>query len=69
MQAVAFSLYKKAASLFLNKGLQRRFLASQKGFEPPTPRLGGVCSIQLSYWDLYKRPAKDLYYTKENTVL
>ena len=27
------------------------FMASQKGFEPPTPRLGGACSIQLSYWD------------------
>ena len=31
------------------KGLQRCFLASQKRFELPTPRLGGVCSIQLSY--------------------
>ena len=31
------------------KGLQRCFLASQRGFEPPAPRLGGVCSIQLSY--------------------
>ena len=28
-------------------------LASQKRFELPTPRLGGVCSIQLSYWDIY----------------
>ena len=28
------------------------FLASQKGFEPPTPTLGGWCSIQLSYWDI-----------------
>ena len=27
-----------------------RFLARQKGFEPPTFRLGGGCSIQLSYW-------------------
>ena len=25
------------------------FLASQKGFEPPTLRLGGARSIQLSY--------------------
>ena len=25
-------------------------LARQKGFEPPTPSLGGRCSIQLSYW-------------------
>ena len=24
-------------------------LAPTRGFEPPTPRLGGVCSIQLSY--------------------
>ncbi len=35
-----------------NKGLQRDLLASQKGFEPPTPALGGRCSIQLSYWDV-----------------
>ena len=27
-----------------------RHLARQKGFEPPTFRLGGGCSIQLSYW-------------------
>ena len=26
-------------------------LASSRGFEPPTPRLGGECSIQLSYED------------------
>lgn len=25
-----------------------------RGFEPPTPRLGGVCSIQLSYMDICK---------------
>ncbi len=24
---------------------------SQEGFEPPTVRLEGACSIQLSYWD------------------
>ena len=24
-------------------------LVSQKGFEPPTPALGGRCSVQLSY--------------------
>ena len=30
-------------------------LASTRGFEPPTPRLGGVCSIQLSYVDIYKK--------------
>ena len=27
-----------------------RHLARQKGFGPPTFRLGGGCSIQLSYW-------------------
>jgi hypothetical protein len=27
-------------------------MASQEGFEPPTTRLEGECSIQLSYWDL-----------------
>ena len=27
------------------------FLASQEGFEPPTVRLEGGCSIQLSYCD------------------
>ena len=26
-------------------------MASLRGFEPPTPRLGGVCSILLSYVD------------------
>ena len=36
----------------MNKGLQRCLLASMRGFEPPTPRLGGVCSIQLSYMDV-----------------
>ena len=30
------------------------FLASPRGFEPPTSRLGGARSIQLSYEDLYK---------------
>ena len=28
-------------------------LARQKGFEPPTFRLGGGCSIQLSYWRMF----------------
>ena len=30
---------------------QRDVLASQEGFEPPTVRLEGECSIQLSYYD------------------
>ena len=29
------------------------FLAPQKEFESPTFRLGGGCSIQLSYWGVY----------------
>ncbi len=29
-------------------------MASQEGFEPPTTRLEGECSIQLSYWDTAK---------------
>lgn len=31
------------------------FLASQEGFEPPTVRLEGGCSIQLSYYDRNQR--------------
>ena len=31
-----------------------RSLARQKGFEPPTFRLGGGCSIQLSYWRMQR---------------
>ena len=27
----------------MNKGLQRCLLASMRGFEPPTPRLGVKC--------------------------
>lgn len=27
-------------------------MASPRGFEPPAPRLGGACSIQLSYEDI-----------------
>ncbi len=32
---------------------RRLFLmTSQEGFEPPTVRLEGACSIRLSYWDI-----------------
>ncbi len=34
------------------RGLMPDYDTSQEGFEPPTVRLEGVCSIQLSYWDL-----------------
>ena len=35
------------------KGLQRCFLASQRGFEPPTPRLGAetkLCHLCISVY-------------------
>ena len=56
--------YKSRWGTFLTEGApnEARFLcagltplASTRGFEPPTPRLGGVCSIQLSYVDIYKK--------------
>ena len=31
------------------------FLASQTRLERATPGLGGSCSIQLSYWDIYQK--------------
>ena len=33
-----------------------RYLARQKEFESPTFRLGGGCSIQLSYWRINLLP-------------
>ncbi len=38
-------------------------MASLRGFEPPTPRLGGVCSILLSYRDLYVKMSLSLTIT------
>lgn len=29
------------------------YMVSQSGVEPPTFPLGGGCSIQLSYWDIF----------------
>ena len=40
---------KKAQLIMLNQQM-----ASIRGFEPPTYRLGGDCSIQLSYIDITK---------------
>ena len=36
----------------MDAALWDRILASRRGFEPPTCRLGGGCSIQLSYRDI-----------------
>jgi hypothetical protein len=57
--------YQKRPNPFHNKGIrainyvshvkEMKLKASQEGFEPPTTRLEGECSIQLSYWDIIKR--------------
>ena len=44
---------KKRRKPLILLGFPAKFLASQKGVEPPTFRLGGERSIQLSYWDIY----------------
>ena len=47
-------------AIFATSGYRRSYtmtadsLAPQKEFESPTFRLGGVCSIQLSYCDMAK---------------
>ena len=46
--AVYLNLKKQKSPLEI---FQRDVLASQEGFEPPTVRLEGECSIQLSYYD------------------
>lgn len=38
-----------------SRTLNMKEMASQEGFEPPTTRLEGECSIQLSYWDMMER--------------
>ncbi len=37
-------------------------MASQERFELPTVRLEGVCSIRLSYWDIFSYQRQDLLY-------
>lgn len=43
-------IVKQKAVINRRKPGYNGFLARQKGFEPPTPALGGRCSVQLSYW-------------------
>ena len=44
-----FVKMKKRRKPLILPGLPTEFLASQRGVEPPTYRLGGGRSIQLSY--------------------
>ena len=41
--------FKNVETLSYTKGSYKTVLVSQEGFEPPTPGLEGLCSIQLSY--------------------
>ena len=50
----------------LNKGFRFQ-MASSEGFEPPTVRLEGACSVQLSYEDNTQSIAN--YFSKSNEVL
>ncbi|MBK4868304.1 hypothetical protein CU004_0166 [Enterococcus faecium] len=48
-------IWHKAKEKPLETEVSNGFLASQEGFEPPTVRLEGGCSIQLSYYDRNQR--------------
>ena len=50
---VIFFLTKKAVDI------NSFYLVYRRGFEPPTPALGGRCSIQLSYQDLLQHYSKN----------
>ena len=40
-------------------------VVSQEGFEPPTLRLEGACSIQLSYWGIWRSLPDSNQYLKD----
>ena len=42
-------IHQKKLQTLMNKGLQRCSLASMRGFEPPTPRLGDGPSAYIPY--------------------
>ena len=44
-------------------------LASPRGFEPPAYRLGGGCSIQLSYEDFFRNAFYHTNKDKSNPIL
>ena len=41
-------IHQKKLQTLMNKGLQRCSLASMRGFEPPTPRLGVRPSLLIA---------------------
>ena len=56
-RTVAFRSSNPLFSVLINGQIPKcicPFMAPARGFEPPTPRLGGVCSIQLSYAGIFR---------------